>query len=83
MTKVPHHVGFVSQQSADKIGDLSIYHHRFCQHVCTRPKGNSFWLFGKYGRDYCTINKNFIINKFFGFSGIFSGVSGVVIRVFG
>ncbi len=30
MTKVPDHVGFVSQQSTDKIGDLSIHIRRFC-----------------------------------------------------
>ncbi len=37
MTKVPYHVGFVPQQSTDKIGDLSIDNHRFCLQVCTTP----------------------------------------------
>ncbi len=36
MTKVPDHVGFVPQQSTDKIGDLSIDIRRFCLQVCTK-----------------------------------------------
>ncbi len=37
MTKVPDHVGFVPQQSTDKIGDLSIDNRGFCLQVCTKP----------------------------------------------
>ncbi len=30
-------VGFVPQQSTDKIDDLSVDNHRFCLQVCTKP----------------------------------------------
>ncbi len=35
--KVLNHVGFVPQQSTDKIGDFSIDNHRFRLQVCTKP----------------------------------------------
>ncbi len=38
MTKVPDDVGFVQQQSTDKIGSLSTDNHRFCLQVCTKLK---------------------------------------------
>ncbi len=41
MTKVPDHVGFVPQQSTDKIGDLSIDNRRFCLQVYTKVGRNS------------------------------------------
>ncbi len=37
MTKVSDHVGFVLQQSIDKIGDLSVDNRGFCLQVCTKP----------------------------------------------
>ncbi len=35
--KVSDHVGFVPQQSIDKIGDLSVDNRGFCLQVCTKP----------------------------------------------
>ncbi len=37
MTKVPDNVGFIQQQSTDKIDDLSIVNRGFCLQVCTKP----------------------------------------------
>ncbi len=37
VTKVPDHVGFVPQQSTDKIDDLSINSYGFCLQACTKP----------------------------------------------
>ncbi len=39
MTKVPHHVGFVPQQSRDEIGDLSIDNRGFCLQLKLFQKG--------------------------------------------
>ncbi len=36
--KVPDHVGFVPQQSTDKISDLSTDNRRFCLQVCTKAQ---------------------------------------------
>ncbi len=43
MTKVPDHVGFVPQQSIDKIGDLSTDNSGFCLQVCTKPTLSYFF----------------------------------------
>ncbi len=45
MSKVPDHVGFVLQQSTDKIGDSSIDNRRFCPEVCTKPKRRNLGIF--------------------------------------
>ncbi len=41
--KIPDHVGFVPQQSSDKIGDFSIDNRRFCLQVCTKPYTRWYW----------------------------------------
>ncbi len=41
MIKVPDHDGFVTQQSTDKIGDLSVDNREFCLQMCTKP---TIWL---------------------------------------
>ncbi len=43
MTEVPDHVGFVPQQSADKIGDLFIDNRGFCLQLCTKPNWKEHW----------------------------------------
>ncbi len=64
--KVPNHVGFVSQQSIDKIGNLPIDNHRFCLQVCTKPNWHpvlficQFWKFFQISTKYTKFYWNLI-----------------------